>query len=384
MATSTDDAGTLGDGSNPDQHLGTYDMLRVFESTITDPGLATVVAMLAFASLAIGITLLSGMVRAIGTVRLIALCAALILLLLPVPLLVNWGKSLVTWFFGNGSSTPVGTPGSWTEFGFYVIAMLLVTVGYGGWMAGRDFWTDGDENGFANRDAKMQNRRALLAWRVFVSVLIGIGIGMLVYRYAMFVATQNTAASGGDPGSFGQLLSFMALVLTILTGISVHYISSSMSQISEQRREIDSEITLASRIEEHSRLMKIYDLNTVRNKLYQRFNEDRLEAPQMVEIQPGWLTRGRASVVLRNIFRQHSRPTERRPLPQDLEDIYGAIAEASRLPFLTTRLIDDEARQVIREFHVSIIREQFLRPDARQRFQNVFEDFMKSLDDGRV
>ena len=304
------------------------------------------------------------------------------LLLLALPLLLSAATALL-WHVGRAVGPIDAGKGPGSGWGMYVLGGIFVVGGYGLWLVRSEF-----QDGYRDPERRSYSRTRL-ALVLSGCVLIGIGLGMAAYRYAEGGPTRATttgavktesdavsvpAAPAGSPGGLGDTLSLMALVLTLLTGIAVQFISTSLAQINQQRREIDMEVDTAKRIDRHHREIEDHKLRMRRLRYYQDFHEARIKQIETANLSGNMNMKSFAE--LRRIFQYYDPPLSANlPTPKTLVDIYEALGLVAGVePF--RKELSHEHIEVIRNTHRLVIEDPNLPDEARIRFSEIMASFL--------
>ena len=255
--------------------------------------------------------------------------------------------------------------------------------------------------GYALAVTRGGGKKPKIAFIIVAALLFGLAAALVSYRIvegrwpsdstsalAPSISFQGQAQPGSQTSpapSASDALALMALVLTLLTGIAVQYITSSLQTIKQHRDEVDAEIQL---FKGHSRLRTALmeeRLNRERQRIYLHFSELYIDAASSVPPTEYNIERDRLSNV-RATFADFDMPRNADArAPAELQQVFAGIR---KLSFGEHR----EHRLLLERHHVDYIRRtarrvlgsKKLHPIDRTAFARFVDEFEVSLENDRL
>ena len=206
-------------------------------------------------------------------------------------------------------------------------------------------------------------------------VFLGVGLGLGAHRYVehrwpgdtatkLLLGSPGLTPATGQPSAvttpttqqlqppqngLSDTLAIVGLVLAVLTGVVVQYITSSMRQIQEQREAIDREFDLKENLDKVRLSVDDVEHNRERMKHYLYFNESYIEAAAGSAGSVVYdIGRDRLSN-LRDVFRDYTLPKSTLAGQGDLADIFRGVRKLGESD-------GREHRQLLRREHIDYVR----------------------------
>jgi hypothetical protein len=200
-------------------------------------------------------------------------------------------------------------------------------------------------------------------------------------------AVANASQEKSDGSKTGDFLALMALVLTIITGIAVQYVTSSLGTIKQYRDEVDKEIKLFKNYGKLSRKIKEDDLKRLRLNCYLHFNERYASESSYPrgQVVSGVNQRLDDLIALRRCFNPFDLPTDPTDeVPLNLRDVFIALRSVSGSSHKGARdLLKSEHIEYLRKFATRVGRHKALPPAVRTEFRQIIDDLDKALEKDR-
>jgi hypothetical protein len=200
----------------------------------------------------------------------------------------------------------------------------------------------------------------------------------------------NTPTSSGelqpksDPSAgsgIGDQISFMTLILTLLTGIAVQYITTSLGTIKQYRDEVDSEVALKRNFDDLKAKLVVDEFKRARSNFYVDFSELYLKESLSHGVQVITEKQGRLLAdlsVLRRTFHPFDWPVDpKHAPPNNLRSVFQAIRAVTAQDRKAARsLLRPEHVDYLRRFWEHLDNDPKLSDQARREWGEI----MKSLE----